>query len=114
MPLAAGSASRGEVDGLAILSREDHPDMPPLNTEEGRRWLDVRIVELGGVGLIIFDNVMSLTIGDLRETDSWAAVRPYIKALQRRRIGQLWCTMSAMTSHAAMATRRWSGTSTWL
>jgi hypothetical protein len=79
-----------DVEGLYFLSREDFDDMPPLNTPEGHVWLDTVIERLGGVDFIIFDNIMSLTIGNLRETDSWEAMRPKVKDLQRRRIGQLW------------------------
>lgn len=79
-----------DIDGLFFLSREDFDDMPPLNTPEGHAWLDRIIKELGGVDFIIFDNIMSLTIGDLKESDSWQAMRPKVKELQRQRIGQLW------------------------
>jgi hypothetical protein len=79
-----------DIDGLSFLSREDFDDLPPLNTPDGYAWLDRIIKEIGGVDFIIFDNIMSLTIGDLKEPDSWQAMRPKMKELQRRRIGQLW------------------------
>ena len=79
-----------DIEGLFFLGREDFDDMPPLNTPEGHAWIDRIIKELGGVDFIIFDNIMSLTVGDLKEPDSWQAMRPKVKELQRRRMGQLW------------------------
>ena len=40
--------------------------------------------------LIIFDNIMSLTVSDLRDEEGWKAIMPWIKSLTARRIGQLW------------------------
>jgi hypothetical protein len=90
------------TEGIFFLSREDVEDddaveegqepnpMPPLDTEEGQVWLDSFIESIGGVDYIIFDNFMSLCAGDLREETTWACLKPYVIALTRRRIGQLW------------------------
>ncbi len=39
--------------------------MPPLNTPEGQAFIDAIIERIGGVDLVIFDNVMSLIVGDI-------------------------------------------------
>jgi hypothetical protein len=76
-------------DGLFILSREDVEDMPPLDSEEGAEWL-LGVVALLKPDFVIFDNVMSLTGGDLREETTWRALVPLSRALSRDKVGQLW------------------------
>lgn len=75
-------------DGLFLLSREDFEDMPPLDTQEGQDWLD-SYINAARPDLIILDNLMSLTVGNLKETDSWRMIEPWLKSLTRRRIGLL-------------------------
>lgn len=75
---------------LFAFSREDFPDMPPLNTEAGQKYIDQVIERLGGVDLIIFDNIQALIPGDLKDGESWQAVLPWARDLTRREIGQLW------------------------
>jgi len=75
---------------LFVLSREDFPDMPPLNTRAGQRFVDRVIEALGGVDLVIFDNIQSLLIGDMKEEESWQQTLPWIRDLTRRKIGQIW------------------------
>jgi DnaB helicase-like protein/AAA domain-containing protein len=75
---------------LFILNREDFPDMPPLNTEEGQRFIDRVIGAIGQIGLIVFDNIQSLLTGSMIEEDSWADTLPWIRSLTQRKIGQLW------------------------
>jgi hypothetical protein len=36
------------------LSRQDHEDMPPLNTAAGQTWLDAKIAEIGGIDFVFF------------------------------------------------------------
>lgn len=81
----------GEIsDTFFILNRHDSPDLPPLNTVEGQRYFD-RIVELiGGVDLIIFDNIQSLLVGDMKDEESWQQTLPWVRELTRRNIGQVW------------------------
>jgi hypothetical protein len=76
--------------GLLVLSKEDFPDMPPLNRLEGQKWLDAFIEKHGSFDLIIFDNVQALLVGDMKEEDQWAKVLPYVRSLTRRSIGQIW------------------------
>jgi hypothetical protein len=72
------------------FSREDFEDMPPLDTEGGQKYIDLVIEAIGGVDLVTFDNIQALTIGDLREPESWRKVIPWTRDLTRRRIGQIW------------------------
>ena len=76
--------------GLFFLSREDVEDMPPLDTPDGQHWLDAFLEHLAAIDFIIFDNLMALCTGDLRDEEGWAALKPYVFGLTRRKIGQLW------------------------
>ena len=78
------------TDGLFFLSREDIEDMPPLDTDDGQKWLDAFIDRIGGVDLIVFDSLMCLCAGSLKEEDGWLILKPYVLGLTKRRIGQLW------------------------
>jgi hypothetical protein len=62
----------------------------PLNTLDGRVFINDEIKRLGGVDFIIFDNIMSLISGDMKEEESWRQTLPWIRALTRRSIGQMW------------------------
>lgn len=64
--------------------------MPPLNTSEGRSWLIGLVEELGGIDLIIFDNVMSLIGGDQKDELSWSGALDLVQELTKRRVGQVW------------------------
>jgi hypothetical protein len=64
--------------------------MPPLNTEEGHSFM-LRLVDaIGGVDVVIFDNVMSLLTGVQRDEETWSAVQPLVQKLSERSIGQIW------------------------
>ena len=80
----------GKPDGLSILSREDFPNMPPLNQPQGQRWMDAFIAKHGPFDLIVFDNIQALLVGEMKEEDSWGSVLPWVKSLTRRSIGQIW------------------------
>ena len=73
-----------------LLSSEDCEDMPALNDKLGQAWLDDFIAERGPFDLIIFDNLQSLLVGEMKEPDMWASVLPYVRSLTKRLIGQLW------------------------
>src|SRR5262249_1977947 len=51
-----------EPENLFVLSKEDFEGMPPLNTEAGQAWLDVKLLEVKP-DLIIFDNIQALIAG---------------------------------------------------
>jgi hypothetical protein len=76
--------------GLLFLSREDVEDFPPLNTPAGLVWLLQFLDSLGGVDLIIFDNIMALLEGDQKDEVSWNAILPLVSELTKRSIGQIW------------------------
>ena len=64
----------GEIpDTLFILSRQDFPEMPPLNTEEGQKSIDHFIAAVGGVDGVIFDNIQALCVGIMKEEGILAA-----------------------------------------
>jgi hypothetical protein len=60
----------------------------------------------GDIDLIIFDNIMSLIVGDMREETSWAPVKQWIFSLTARKVGQLW------VHHTGYDESRGYGTST--
>jgi hypothetical protein len=76
--------------GMHILSHEDVIGFAPLNTKEGQGFIERIIKDIGGVDLIVFDNIMSLVAGDMKEEGGWAHVLPWIRSLTRRNVGQLW------------------------
>jgi hypothetical protein len=84
-----------EPPGFFVFNREDILGFAPLNTKEGQAaiWKLIEEVERRAadpLDLIIFDNIMSLIVGDMKEEDSWRDTQPLILELTRRRIGQLW------------------------
>lgn len=77
-------------ESLFTLSREDFPDMPPLDTVAGQDFIDHITEASGGVDLAIFDNIQSLTISPLKEEEGWRLVTPWTRELTRRKVGQIW------------------------
>jgi hypothetical protein len=75
---------------LFYLNREDFPDMAPLNTEAGQHFIEAIIEKIGGVDLIIFDNVQALLSGDMKDELPWQDTLPWVRNLTRRSIGQIW------------------------
>jgi AAA domain len=76
--------------GFHALSHEDIPGFAPLNTPEGQACVNAVIERIGGVDLAIFDSVMCLIAGKMKDEDAWAQTMPYIRKLTARGIGQLW------------------------
>jgi hypothetical protein len=72
------------------LSHEDIENFQPLNTPEGQAWFKAFIKGIGGIDLVIFDNVMSLTAGDPKDPEAWQKTIPLVHALTRASIGQIW------------------------
>jgi len=81
-------------------------DMPPLNTEAGQNWILRLIAALGGVDVVIFDNVMSLISGDQKDEVPWSETLPLVQRLTGKRIGQIWL------DHTGHNTDRQYGSST--
>jgi AAA domain-containing protein len=75
---------------LFILARDDVDNMPPLNTMVGQTFVERYIKALGGIDLIIFDNVQALLNGNMREGDAWEGVKSWLRKLTKQQIGQLW------------------------
>lgn len=85
------AARYGEDIELFGYNRDDldPSDMPPLNTEEGQKWL-WREVEGIAPDAIFFDSIMCLNTGVMAEEESWSPVKPLMRALTSRRITQVW------------------------
>ncbi len=95
--------------GLHLLSRQDAPEMQPLNTEAGAAFIHEVIDRIGGVDLIELDNVMSLISGSMKDEEAWQQTLPFVDSLTRRCIGQLWIHHTGYdTSHGyGTKTREW-------
>jgi hypothetical protein len=52
--------------------------------------IEAVIAKIGGVELVIFDNVMSLVLGEMKEEEPWRQTLPFQHSLTKRKIGQLW------------------------
>ena len=79
-----------QPEGFHAFSHEDKDDFYPLNTPLGQRMVERLIKEIGHVDLIIFDNIMSLILGDMKDEESWRKTLPWVKSLTKRHIGQIW------------------------
>ena len=86
---ASRRADGAKPSGLFVLSREDL-DLPPLNSEEGYKFLIEFIEQHGPFDLIIFDNIQALLVGDMTTEEQWAKVLPLVRELSKRSIGQVW------------------------
>jgi hypothetical protein len=95
--------------GFHILNHEDVENFAPLSTEQGRRTIENELEKMGGADLIVFDNIMSLIGGDMKEEESWRQTLPWQHALTRRNIGQLWLhhTGHDETKSYGTKTREW-------
>lgn len=72
------------------FNREDFEDMPPLDTAPGQQYVDSVIEALGGVDMLMLDNLQALTVGEMREPESWRRILPWVRQLTSRRMGQVW------------------------
>jgi AAA domain len=72
------------------LSHEDVPNFKPLNTIEGQAWMNALIDKIGGLDLVILDNIMCLTVGDMKDPEPWQQTIPWALSLTKRSIGQIW------------------------
>ncbi len=106
-----------KLDGRLIIFARDMEDefakrfpclgpFRPLNTEVGHNWLLALIDAIGGVDVVILDNVMSLLEGIQKEEETWTGANPLVDSLSRRRIAQIWL------DHTGHSTNRQYGTST--
>jgi AAA domain len=72
-------------------NRDDLGDgaMPPLNEEDGEKWL-MREIGLIEPDLIIFDSIMCLLAGVMSEEESWGPVKHLVRRITSKKIGQIW------------------------
>ena len=86
----------------------DDEQMPPLNTPEGEAWLwkEIAIVK---PDVIVFDSIMCLLGGDMKEEDSWEPVKTMIRRLTSMRIAQIWMHHAGHNAGQAYgtSTRTW-------
>ena len=75
--------------GFHALSHEDVEKFAPLNSAAGQAYIEWLIAQINP-DFIVFDAIMCLLIGDMKEGDAWSAVMPWVRSLTRRHIGQLW------------------------
>ena len=72
-------------------NRDDLGDgaMPPLNEEDGEKWL-MREIGLIEPDLIIFDSIMCLLGGVMSDEESWGPVKHLVRRITSKKIGQIW------------------------
>jgi hypothetical protein len=72
-------------------NRDLLPDgaMPPLNTPEGEVWL-LKEIEAIKPEAIVFDSIMSLTLGPMSDEESWAPISFLMRKITSTRIAQIW------------------------
>jgi hypothetical protein len=98
-------------DTFYVLSAEDANVPLLLDTAEGQQLIDHHIERLGGVDLIIFDNINCLfSRDDSFGADSWAAGQTWRLDLTRRGIGQIYAhhTGQDETHGYGTKTREWA------
>jgi hypothetical protein len=114
---AARRAGLGELSETDLATLQAHLfvvnhadfDLQPLNTAAGQQFIDQFIELVGGVALVVFDNIQALTVGDPLDPNEWQQVLPWAKQLTNRQIGQLWIHHTGHDeSHAyGPKTREW-------
>jgi AAA domain len=94
---------------IEARARRICPSLPPfaaLNTDEGRLFMVALLAAIGDVDMVIFDNVMSLIAGDMKDEVPWSETMSLVAMLTDMRIGQLWL------DHTGHNTDRQYGSST--
>lgn len=87
--LAEADRHGGNLDNFYTLSREDVERFQPLNTPAGQAWM-LALIDMLGIEFVIFDNIMSLTLGDQKDPLVWQQTQPFALELTRRNVGQIW------------------------
>ncbi len=72
-----------------LLSHEDIEDFAPLNSEAGQAFIR-KFVEEYSIDIVIFDNIMSLLLGEMKDEEPWRQTVPLVKWLTKRKTGQIW------------------------
>jgi hypothetical protein len=94
-----------------FFSKEDIEGFAPLNTQAGQQavWNLIKEVQTRSkrkLDFVVFDSIMSLLLGDMKDEDAWRETQPLILALTKLQIGQLW------VHHTGHDTSRGYGTKT--
>ena len=76
--------------GFYALNHEDIEGFAPLNTPAGQDCMNRLIEHISDVDFIVFDSIMCLTHGDMKDGEPWAQTMPWVRSLTKRNIGQLW------------------------
>jgi hypothetical protein len=76
--------------GFHALSHEDIEGWAPLNTPAGQACIEKIIKQIGGVDFIVFDAIMCLLAGDMKDGEPWSQVMPWVRSLTKKNIGQAW------------------------
>lgn len=104
---------------LAIYSRDRAEEfarvfprlgmMEPLNTDAGRAFVLDLVDAIGGVDIVVFDNVMSLIAGDQKDEVPWSEALALVSALTTRGIAQVWLdhTGHNSTRQYGSSTKAW-------
>ena len=101
-------------NGPYFLSREDYEDMEPLDTVEGKQWLEDKLHMFAGAGdkpdFVVFDNIKSLCSGVMKDEESWHAMEEVVFGLSKNRIGQMWLHHTGIDTSRAYGTktREWA------
>jgi hypothetical protein len=77
-------------DTLFFLSHALYEEMQPLNHPAGQSIINQQIALLGGIDLLVIDNVQSLMTGDMKDEMPWQQTLPWVRDLTKRHIGQIW------------------------
>jgi hypothetical protein len=77
-------------ENLHVLSHEDLPGFQPLNTPGGQACIKEFIEQIGGVDLVVLDNVMSLAPGEMKDEEAWRRTEPLVLWFTKQAIGQIW------------------------
>jgi hypothetical protein len=95
--------------GPLILSHADHADMRPIDTPDGQAWLDRQIQKMGKIDFIVFDNLQALCGAGMKDEEGWLPLKPYVRKLADRGIGQLWIHHTGRNTARAYGTsaREW-------
>ena len=79
-----------DIDTEARIVFPALPPFAPLNTDAGRQFLMALVNAIGGISMIVFDNVMSLISGDQKDELPWSETLPLVSSITDMGIGQVW------------------------
>src|SRR6516165_979374 len=77
-------------ENFHALNTEDVEDFQPLNSPSGQQYVNKLIEAIGGVEFVVFDNIMSLIAGNMKDEEPWAQTQTWANSLTKKSIGQLW------------------------